>query len=339
MKAFLKNSGWWLALAAAVTWGCGGDKEEACVTVPDTRHSRVGVVIEQFQDSLVNVKSKDEMVALLTRQPLIRDYIFRRTEFQNDSTFINALYKRLTSPYLDTFLLETRRVFGDLSGLRNEFEDAFSNIKHYYPNFTPPRVQTVISGFATDLLISDTLIIVSLDYYLGPGAKYRPDLYEYLLRKYEPDDIVPSCMLIFGIDPRLNKTNLQDKTTLADMITYGKAFYFAKHMLPCTPDSVLISYTAEQVAGSRKNEDLIWARLVEDQVLFATDRQTHRNYIEERPITTQVGEKCPGRIGQWVGWQIVNAYMASHPEVQLPDLMNDSDAQTLFKRSRYRPTR
>lgn len=316
---------------------CGGDKKEECAFIPDTEGKKVSIVLEQYQDSLVNVKSKDELVDLLTRQPMIRDYVFRRTEFENDSAFINAVYSRFNSPYMDTFLIETKRVFGDLSGLTSQFEEAFTNIKYYYPQFQPPKIQTVISGFATDLLVTDTLIIISLDYYLGKGAKYRPDIYEYLLRKYDPKDIVPSCLLMFGINARLNKTDLNDKTMLADMITYGKSFYFTKQMLPCVPDSVLISYTAEQVRGSRKNEALIWARFIEDQVLFSTDREMRRNYLDERPITIQVGEKCPGRIGQWMGWQIIQKYMQSHPEVTLQQLMDMRNAQQIFKESHYKP--
>src|SRR5690606_13444008 len=112
-----------------------------------------------------------------------------------------------------------------------------------------------------------SLIVVGLDYYLGKEGRYRPKLYEYLLRKYDPEDIVPSVMLVYGIDERFNKTNISDKTVLADMVAYGKSFYFAKRMLPCVPDSTLISYTRQEIEGSRKNQDLIWARFIESEVL------------------------------------------------------------------------
>ncbi len=41
------------------------------------------------------------------------------------------------------------------------------------------------------------------------------------------------------------------------MIAYGKAYYFAKHMIPCLPDSVFIGYTSDEIKGARENEDLI----------------------------------------------------------------------------------
>jgi hypothetical protein len=315
--------------------GCG-DEKEACVYIPENA-SPLDLKLQSLQDTLVNISSKEELVRLLTRHPLIRDEIFRRAEYPDDSTFIREVYSRLTNPHLDTLLSETKRVFGDLSSLEAEFAEAFANLKYYYPEFTPPKIQTVISGLDTDLFVSDTLIVISLDFYLGRGAKYRPKMYDYLLRRYDPNDIVPSCLLIYGISDRFNRTETADKTVLADMIAYGKSFYFAKHMLPCTADSVFIWYTPEEMKGSRENEDLIWTRFVESQVLFSTNHKVKQDYLGDRPVTIQVGEKCPGRIGQWIGWQIVNKYADSHPETTLPKLMSAGNAQKIFKESAYKP--
>jgi hypothetical protein len=314
-------------------------EKEACVFKPDTKGVNVAVRIEQLQDSFVNVRSKAALVSLLEEHRIVRDEIFRRGEYPSDSVFIDELFTRLNNPYLDTLSGEVKRVFGDLAGLTAEFQEAFTNLKYYYPDFSPPKIVTVVSGFDSDLFVSDSLIVVSLDFYLGRGAKYRPKIYDYLLRKYDPNDIVPSCLLIFGISDRFNKTDVSDQTVLADMVAYGKSFYFAKRMLPCVPDSVFIWYTPSEIKGSRKNEDLIWARFVESQVLFSTNHKVKQDYLGERPITIQVGEKCPGRIGQWVGWQIVNKYADEHALQTLPELMRINQAQHIFKESAYKPGR
>jgi hypothetical protein len=236
-------------------------------------------------------------------------------------------------------LMETKKVFGEMSELKQEFRQAFTNLKYYYPDFNPPKVQTTITGLQNDLFFTDSLIIVGLDYYLGKAGKYRPRIYEYLLARYEPEDIVPSYLLVYGIRDGFNKTDPQDKTVLADMVAYGKSFYFAKHMLPCVPDSVFIWYTSQEMEGASKHQDLIWHRFVEDEVLFATSHEVKQKFLGERPKTIEVGEQCPGRIGQWMGWQIVRKYMDAHPETTLPQLMEMSDAAQLFKESRYKPER
>ncbi|HOO08966.1 MAG TPA: gliding motility lipoprotein GldB, partial [Cyclobacteriaceae bacterium] len=131
--------------------------------------------------------------------------------------------------------------------------------------------------------------------------------------------------------------NLEDRTVLADLISYGKSYYFAKQMLPCVPDSVLIGYTAEELKGSRENSDLIWKRLVQDEVFYSTSHLIKQKYIAERPKTLEVGEKCPGRIATWVGWEVVKKYMAGHSGVGLPQLMQNPSAKEIFSESGYKP--
>src|SRR5262245_7429479 len=109
--------------------GCG-EKEEACVFIPESASS-VELILEPLQETLVNISSKGELIRLFTRHPLIRDEIFRRAEYPNDSLFLGEVYTRLTNPHLDTLLSETKRVFGDLSSLEQEFEQAFTNLKYY----------------------------------------------------------------------------------------------------------------------------------------------------------------------------------------------------------------
>jgi len=146
--------------------------------------------------------------------------------------------------------------------------------------------------------------------------------------------VVPSAMLLYGIE---NSADDDDKSVLADMIAYGKAYYFAKHMMPCVPDSVFIGYTQQEIEGARENQDIIWKRLVDDEVFFNTTRQVKQKYISERPKTLEVSDQCPGRIGMWVGWQIVNEYMKKNHEVTLPTLMRMGSAQQIFKASKYKP--
>lgn len=323
-------------LLAFLLWNCGKEKEE-CVFTPDISGIEIDLQFERFEDSLAQITTKHDLIKLLSRQPVIRDQMLRRAEYPDDSVFVREMFKRFTNPGIDTLLTETKRVFGDGSALEEEFRKAFAHIKYYYPDFSPPKVKTVITGLDTDLYVTDSLILVGLDFFLGPDAAYRPKTYDYLMRRYDPHDIVPSCLLIYGISPRFNKTELKDRTVLADMVAYGKSFYFAKHMLPCTPDSLLIWYTSTEIDGADENENLIWARFVQDQVLFSTSAIDKKNYLGDRPVTIQVGEKCPGRIGQWVGWQIVDEYMKGHPEKSLPELMNMDDAQALFKESNYKP--
>ena len=317
--------------------GCASEVEERCAFMPETSSITLDLQIDQLQDSIVDFASKEELVTFFARHTDLRDVFFNRTAYPNDSAFINELYSRFNNPYFDSLLLDTHQVFGDLSELKAELNEVFKNIRYYYPSFTPPRIQTVITGLESDIYVSDSLIIIGLDYYLGTNARYKPNMYEYMQRRYQKNFIVPSILLLYGIDESFNKTNLDDRTVLADMIAYGKTYFFAKQMLPCVPDSVFIGYTKAEIDGSRQNSDLIWKRLVEDEVFYATSHLVKQKYIAERPKTLEVGEKCPGRIATWVGWEVVKKYMREHEEVSLPQLMANPNAGEIFTQSRYRP--
>ena len=332
MRIFLAFAFCWLLFVS-----CTDKGEEKCAFVPETTALKINLNFESLEDSLPAITLKSQLVHFLNRHAEMRDFFFNRTAYPNDSVFINELYNRFTNPHLDTLLTEIHRVFGNGTELQHEFERAFINLKYYYPQFQPPKIQTIVSGLETDLFVSDSLVIIGLDYFLGDGAKYRPNMHEYLLRRYNKNFIVPSVLLLTGIDSRFNKVNPEDKTVLADMIAYGKAYYFTKQMLPCTPDSILIGYTKKEIKGSREFENLIWSRLIEDQVLFATSHLVKQKYIAERPKTIEVGEQCPGRIGQWVGWQMVKKYMQVNQNVTLPELMDKQNASQLFKDSGYKP--
>ena len=318
---------------------CSSDPKEECAFQPETANIKVEISFQSLEDSIPQFQSKKELVDFFSRHTVMRDVFFNRSAYPDDSVFINELYRRFTNPAFDTLLMETQRVFGDGSELKKEFTQAFTNLKYYYPEIQIPKIETVITGMESDLFVSDSLVIVGLDYFLGHGAKYQPNMYEYMLRRYTKEFVVPSTMLLYGIDGRINTVNPADKTVLADMIAYGKAYYFAKQMLPCVPDSVFIGYTAKEINGARENTDIIWSHFVEREVFFNTAKNIKQKYIDERPNTIEIGDQCPGRIGVWIGWQIVNEFAKKNGQSpSLPKLMRLSNPEQILKGSKFRPS-
>jgi len=324
-------------LSAVVLSACTSDEEAVCVTQPEITDP-VSLTILHLEDSILQADRREKLVEILNENPVVAEIFLKRSQYPSDSVMIAVLNQRFSNPSIDTLAREVSRIFGEGSALESDLHTAYSNLRYYYPEFEVPEIQTVATGLEYDLYVSDSLVVIGLDYFLGPDAKYRPlGLYNYMLQRYIPEAIVPSIMLLYGISTDFNQSDLSDKTMLADMITYGKAFYFAKHMLPCTPDSVLISYTTEEITGTRENEEIIWAHFVENNLLFETNHEIKKKYLEERPKTFEIGEKAPGRIGRWLGWQIIREYMDRYPETTLPELMALDDPGMILEKSKYRP--
>ena len=49
----------------------------------------------------------------------------------------------------------------------------------------------------------------------------------------------------------------------------------------------------------------------------------------------EIDNESPGRVGAWIGWQIVRSYMKNN-EVSLPQLLHTS-AKEIFEKSKYKP--
>lgn len=322
-------------MSCALLVSCSENRQEACYE-PESSVVPVPLQFTALEEKFAAIETRQDVVDLFNGEEVLRDVFFKRSGYPNDSAFIRELHRRFTNPGIDTLASEVKRVFGDGSVLRNSFSEAYAHLRHYYPETRLPRVVTVISGLENDLYLSDTLVIVGLDFFLGDGAHYRPNMYEYMLNRYRPESIVPSVMLLIGIQERFNKIKKEDNTALAEMVSYGKAYVFARHMIPCVPDSTLFGYTAAETAGAFANEAVIWQRFVEEKVLFETSHLVKQRYLGERPNVPEISTRCPGRIGTWVGMQITEAYL-KETETGLTTLMTNSDAQEIFRRSRYKP--
>jgi hypothetical protein len=124
---------------------------------------------------------------------------------------------------------------------------------------------------------------------------------------------------------------------LSNMIYQGKMAYFTKWMLPAEPDSLIMGFTAGQMKFCRNNEARMWEYLVENKMLFETDRMTVMKFTGEGPFTRDFTPESPARAAVWLGWRIVEGYMRRNPEITLPELMAEHDYQKILTLSKYNP--
>ncbi len=313
-------------------------KDKKCMKAPDVSHIEVNVKIERLDKILYKIPTKNELEQILIHNPAFTDQFLLLSDYPIPGVLVDRYFNLLNADDIDSLIYEVDKVFGDLEDVRLQFEDAFKYLKYYYPEFKVPKIQTVVTGIANDLYISDSLIIIGLDFYLGPRGKYQPkDIPGYILKRYQKDYLVPQIILLYT--NFFNKTDYADKTAIADMVYYGKAYYMAQNLMPCTPDSLFTGYTAYESKDIQKHEAVIWAGLLENQLLFETNTFMKDKFLSERPKTFEIGENCPGRIGRWVGWNIVKKYVTQFPEVTLPEVMAMDDAQMMFNDSKYKPIR
>ncbi|MGM0392657.1 MAG: DUF2268 domain-containing putative Zn-dependent protease, partial [Bacteroidota bacterium] len=125
---------------------------------------------------------------------------------------------------------------------------------------------------------------------------------------------------------------------LANMIYYGKILYLKDRWLPETPDHQKLGYTAEELEWAKNNEAQIWRYFVEKQIIFDSDTQLYSRFLYPAPFSKfylELDNEAPAMLGQYIGWEIVRAYMDEY-KVSLPEML-DTDAETIFNKAKYKP--
>ena len=109
---------------------------------------------------------------------------------------------RLRTFYSDTTLLrlmadvETR--FPDLEKVEKGLTKGFERLKKEVPDIKIPKVYSQISAFNESVVLSDTLLGISLDKYMGEDYPlYKRFYYDYQCRSMRPDRIVPDCFVFY----------------------------------------------------------------------------------------------------------------------------------------------
>ena len=329
-------------LIGLVFVSCGVEKERAaaCSVAVKRAIPLSSVMLSDLSSAFFSAGSSDQMSAFLEDNPALRFHFFEQTRYLDLAYLSESLSKMIQNPHLDTLRKEVSAHYGDLSELRQQLAIAWGSLQVYDTSFVTPSVQTIVSGLYKDLYLSDSLVIVGLDYFIGPSARYPPrDVPFYLLRRLSSKHLVPT--LLFYFSERYNKTNISDQTLLSDMVAMGKTYAFVQQMLPCVPDSTLLGYTPTEMRDVKENEHTIWAYFLHNQLLYETSPRLKKRFVGERPKVYEIDEKCPGRIGHWLGWQIVRAYLGRQEgsgTYPLKTLMTEEDAKKILTLSKYNPS-
>ncbi len=313
-------------------FSCKSKKERY---LPDVSNIDVDVKIDRLDKFLDSVSTFNQVDSFLVQHPMFAEAFLQASGYPDRRILSQKYFELLTDPGIDSLFIEVNNEFGDLTEIENQFESAFKYLKYYYPEFKVPKIETVVTGILNDLYLSDSLIIIGLDYYLGEDGKYAPEIPNYIAKRYQKEYLVPQCIMLFST--HFNASNLKDQSALTDMIFYGKAYYFTEQIIPSISDTLITGYTGTETQEIHQYEGAIWAGLLENEAIYETNHVIKEKFLGERPKTYEIGENCPGRIGRWVGYRIVSEYMDKHPDVSLQELMKDSNAQKIFNQSNYRP--
>ncbi len=221
--------------------------------------------------------------------------------------------------------------------LKKDLDKAFRYFKYHFPEVPTPDVYLHISGFNQSIFIDSAFVSVSIEKYLGGDCRFYAWLETpaYLRGAMKPQKIVPDVVkaMFYAWLP-----DGSDSEALLNLMMYqGKVLYGIKSMMPGIPETLLFDFTEEQLKWCRKFEGQMWSYVIENKYLYGTNRLDAQKFIGEAPFTSFFGQESPGKALLYNAYNIVRDYMNQDESLTLNDLFQNSDAQQILLKSRYRP--
>ncbi len=312
-------------------FACGQDN---CQFQNDLTGGPVDMQLERLEEELFKAQSSDDVRIFLNENTMLANVFLDAQQYPSDSILAKKIFSLISSEGMDTLYQEASSTFADMTQVADDLEVAFGKLKGLFPETKTPKIQTIVTGMYKDIFITDSLIIIGLDFFIGDEATYKPqEIPYYILNRYNKEHL--ASIIVKYLSGQV-VTAGKKPTLLSEMIDFGKTYYLAKRLMPCTPDSILLGYTPQDMELVKDNEAVIWATLLENEVLYETSHITKRKFLGERPNIYEIDQRCPGRVGAWVGWQIVNSFMKRN-DVHLKALLSESDNDKIFMQSGYKP--
>ena len=246
-----------------------------------------------------------------------------------------VLNKEIKEAYTYVKKLYPASEFEKISG---EVNSCVKRFKYHFPKRKlPTRLITCTTGWNYAFAYLDSALVISLDRYLGDTAKFYQMLQypQYQARKMDEAHIVPDIARGWLLTEFDNK--IPENTLLGHTIFYGKLYYAANALVPDAADSLIIGYSSKQMKTCQSYEKNYWSYFAEKNRLYESNMNTIRELTSEGPFTGAISKECPPRIAMWIGWQIVKSYMKHNEDVTLEQLMEDTNAQKILSKSKYRP--
>lgn len=301
---------------------CGEDdqKEKEIAQIP------VDLRVERFDEKFASADAED-------LPSLKREFPYLFPQQYPDSLWIEKMS--------DTIQVELNEAvaeqFSSFEETEEELESLFRHIKYYFPEATIPKVVTLTSDvdYRNQVVWADSLLLISLDTYLGTDHPLYTGVQDYIRKQFQKEQIVVDVAAEFGekIVPRP-----RSRSFLANMIYFGKLLYLKDVLVPFKSDAQKMGFSAEELQWARENEEQIWRYFVDGELLYSSNTDLHSRFLYPAPFSKfylELDHEAPARLGQYIGWQIVKQYMNKN-DISLQEMLK-TDAETIFKESKYKP--
>lgn len=241
-----------------------------------------------------------------------------------DSGTLERIQLFLQDPFIARLEKRIDERFSNLNQQKSTILNGFLFLNHHFPKGKiPEHVVFMNSFFASNVFCTEHEIAIGMERYLGPETdviKELPsqDFFQWVKDKmkieYLERDVLTAWIMTHYVPE--NKENIASA-----IVNWGKIIYLTEAAFPKMEAHLLLRYSKKDYEWSLKNEYPFWKYLVQQKMLFSKNERDMANFLNDAPFTIGLPEKGPDRLGQFLGWRIIHAYMEQNPDTSLAELV------------------
>jgi hypothetical protein len=228
-------------------------------------------------------------------------------------------------------------VYPDLNDVAMQLAQVFALQKMYLQQEKPPAVITFLSAFNYAVVTTDTMLLIGLDKYLGSDCPFYPGMNypAFITKRLRSEYIISNA--VNAMFQRDNSIDSVKNELLSHLVYYGKMMQYTAQLMPQLHDTIILGYSKAELDWCVNNETKIWTALIEERLLYSTDPKQYLKLINDGPTTQGFPEGAPARLGYFIGWQIIKAYINKSNAEKMQDWIGENDAQKILSQSQYKP--
>lgn len=241
------------------------------------------------------------------------DALEKVCQYENSLEWLNSPAVKAFASATDTLAPTSKSVNESLSHILNKSQDNGLDIHR-------KAYATVIWGKMNSIIFCDSVMLIALNHYLGENFEGYSGMPAYI-RQTKTAEALPYDMAE-ALTATSYPYSADDNNALINHMIYDGII--TKIKLSLVKDSNLaaaLGYNKEQLNWAEKHESEIWKKLVSTKVIFETSQSVVNKFLLPAPACPEISQECPGRIGRYIGYKIVESYLKNHRDIGLNELV------------------
>ncbi len=286
---------------------------------------RASVVVAPLQETLYTASQLDSTTAVSMLDSVIAAYPFEITAAMKvmgyDSVSVKNIYELAHTPAVEIFAPAAIELAPDNASISSNVANILTAADDNGVDLTNYRFATTVWGKPQSILFCDSVMIIGLNHYLGADYDGYRGMDEYRRASKTPEAL-PYDMAEALVATTLPYIATDDASTINRMIYEGTLTEAKMRLVADADPASALGYTSEQYQSLLENEKWIWNKMITEGMVFDHDPTTALRLVSPAPVCSMISPECPGRVGRFIGYRIVRAYLDSHPETKLSELLS-----------------